>query len=125
MAIINRLRTGDHVICSDDVYGGTQRFLRKVSVPNHGLQADFVDLTNLEELQNAFKPNTKVEHGREYDQLNIQMVWFESPSNPLLKVVDISAVSQAAKKFNPEIIVVVDNTFMSPYFQVSFVKIYT
>ncbi len=45
------------------------------------------------------------------------MVWVESPTNPLLKVVDISAVSAAAKKFNPEILVVVDNTFMSPYFQ--------
>lgn len=48
----------------------------------------------------------------------LKMVWFESPSNPLLKVVDVAAVVAAAKKFNSEIIVVVDNTFMSPYFQV-------
>ncbi|CAI4230971.1 unnamed protein product [Auanema sp. JU1783] len=103
-AVINILKTGDHIICSDDVYGGTQRFIRKVSVPHHGLQVDFVDLTNLPELESAFKPNTKI-------------IWFESPSNPLLKVVDISAVVQIARKRNPEILVVVDNTFMTPYFQ--------
>ncbi|KAF8364322.1 cth-2 [Pristionchus pacificus] len=103
-AIVNKLKTGDHVICSDDVYGGTQRFLRKVSIPHHGLEASFVDLTKQGEIEKAFKPNTK-------------MVWFESPSNPLLKVVDIQAVVAAARKANPDIIVVVDNTFMSPYFQ--------
>ncbi|GMR36335.1 hypothetical protein PMAYCL1PPCAC_06530 [Pristionchus mayeri] len=103
-AIVNRLKTGDHVICSDDVYGGTQRFLRKVSIPHHGLEASFVDLTKQEEIDKAFKPNTK-------------MVWFESPSNPLLKVVDIQAVVTAARKANPDIVVVVDNTFMSPFFQ--------
>lgn len=104
MSVINFLKTGDHIVCSDDVYGGTQRFIRRVSVPNHGLQVDFVDLTILPNLEAAIKPNTK-------------MVWFESPSNPLLKVVDIAAVVQIAKKANPQIIVVVDNTFMSPYFQ--------
>lgn len=104
MAIINHLKTGDHIICSDDVYGGTQRFIRRVSVPNHGIQADFVDLTVISNLEKAIKPNTK-------------MVWFETPSNPLLKVVDIAAVVQAAKTANPQITVVVDNTFMSPYFQ--------
>ncbi|CAB3405176.1 unnamed protein product [Caenorhabditis bovis] len=104
MAIINMLKSGDHIICSDDVYGGTQRLIRLVSVPNHGLQVDFADLTNIANLERAIKPNTK-------------MVWFESPSNPLLKVVDIAAVVQAAKTANPQIVVVVDNTFMSPYFQ--------
>ncbi|CAD6198609.1 unnamed protein product [Caenorhabditis auriculariae] len=104
MAVINMLKVGDHIICSDDVYGGTQRFIRRVSVPHHGLEADFVDLTVLSNLPAAIKPNTK-------------MIWFETPSNPLLKVVDISAVVHEAKKINPHIYVVVDNTFMSPYFQ--------
>lgn len=104
MAIINMLRVGDHIICSDDVYGGTQRFIRRVSAVNHGLQADFVDLTNIGRLEEAFKSNTK-------------MVWFETPSNPLLKVVDITAVVQCVKRANSNILVVVDNTFMSPYFQ--------
>uniref|UniRef100_A0A158PCG3 cystathionine gamma-lyase n=1 Tax=Angiostrongylus cantonensis TaxID=6313 RepID=A0A158PCG3_ANGCA len=104
MAIINLLRAGDHIICSDDVYGGTQRFIRRVSVVNHGLQADFVDLTHIACLEEAFKSNTK-------------MVWFETPSNPLLKVVDIAAVVHCVKRVNSNILVVVDNTFMSPYFQ--------
>ncbi|GMR50426.1 hypothetical protein PMAYCL1PPCAC_20621 [Pristionchus mayeri] len=103
-AVVNRLKTGDHIICSDDVYGGTQRFIRQVSTPHHGLEASFVDLTKQGDLEKAFQSNTK-------------MVWFESPSNPLLKVVDIQAVVAAARKENPDIIVVVDNTFMTPYFQ--------
>lgn len=104
MAVINMMRGGDHIICSDDVYGGTQRFIRRVSVPQHGIEADFVDLTNIEFLEQSFKENTK-------------MVWFESPSNPLLKVVDIAAIVHTVKRVNPNILVVVDNTFMSPYFQ--------
>ncbi|RCN46990.1 cystathionine gamma-lyase [Ancylostoma caninum] len=104
MAVVNMLKAGDHIICSDDVYGGTQRFIRRVSVPQHSTQADFVDLTDLTKLQAAFKPNTK-------------MVWMETPSNPLLKVVDIAALVHTVKKTNPDILVVVDNTFMSPYFQ--------
>ncbi|KAK6737690.1 hypothetical protein RB195_020037 [Necator americanus] len=103
-AIVNMLKIGDHVICSDDVYGGTQRFIRRVSVPNHGLQADFVDLTDLAKFEAAFKPNTK-------------LIWMETPSNPLLKVVDIAAIVHTVKRINPDIVVVVDNTFMSPYFQ--------
>uniref|UniRef100_A0A915EVX9 cystathionine gamma-lyase n=1 Tax=Ditylenchus dipsaci TaxID=166011 RepID=A0A915EVX9_9BILA len=104
MSLSNIVKTGEHIICSDDVYGGTQRFFRKVAVQQHGLQVDFVDLTNLKLLSSALKPNTK-------------MVWFESPSNPCLKVVDIQAVVEIAKAFNKDIIVVVDNTFMTPYFQ--------
>lgn len=65
MAILNKLKVGDHVICSDDVYGGTQRFIRKISIPHHGLEADFVDLTEVSELQKAFRPNTKVSSPRD------------------------------------------------------------
>lgn len=104
MAMANIMKVGDHVLCSDDVYGGTQRFFRKVSVPRHGIEASFVDMTDLPAFEAALQKNTK-------------MVWFESPSNPLLKVVDIAAVVEITKKFSSDIIVVVDNTFMSPYFQ--------
>jgi cystathionine gamma-lyase len=105
MAITNYFKTGDHIICCDDVYGGTQRFFRRVSVPMHGLQTTLVDMTDdIPTFEKALQPNTK-------------MVWIESPTNPLLKVVDIAGIVTAAKKFNPEIIVVVDNTFMTPYFQ--------
>jgi cystathionine gamma-lyase len=104
MSLANILKTGDHIVCSDDVYGGTQRYFRRVSVPQHGIKLDFADLTDVENLKAVLKPETK-------------LVWVESPSNPLLKVVDIAAVVEVAKRHNKEIIVVVDNTFMSPYFQ--------
>lgn len=104
MALSCILKVGDHIISSDDVYGGSQRYFRKVSVEKHGIEFTMADLTDLDAFKAAFRPNTK-------------MVWFESPSNPLLKVVDIKSVVQIAKEFNKEILVVVDNTFMSPYFQ--------
>uniref|UniRef100_A0A914HYX5 cystathionine gamma-lyase n=1 Tax=Globodera rostochiensis TaxID=31243 RepID=A0A914HYX5_GLORO len=103
-AMANWLHAGDHLIMADDGYGGTQRYFRDVSVAHHGVQLSFVDMTKLDDLRAALRPNTK-------------MVWFESPSNPLLKVIDIEAVSKAVKAHNPESIVVVDNTFMSPFFQ--------
>ncbi|MFH4975981.1 hypothetical protein AB6A40_002690 [Gnathostoma spinigerum] len=104
MSIVNLLSHGDHIICSDDVYGGTQRFFRKVSTPKHGINVSFVDLTDTEAFKNAFVPETK-------------MVWCESPTNPLLKIVDIAAVASVTKKINKDVTVVIDNTFMSPYFQ--------
>uniref|UniRef100_A0A914VVF7 cystathionine gamma-lyase n=1 Tax=Plectus sambesii TaxID=2011161 RepID=A0A914VVF7_9BILA len=104
MAVANYFKTGDHIVCCDDVYGGTQRFFRRVSVPMHGLETTLVNMTCVHDFEKALKPNTK-------------LVWIESPTNPLLKVVDIAGVVSAAKQYNPEIIVVVDNTFMTPYFQ--------
>lgn len=84
---------------------GTQRFFRKVSVAHHGMELSFADMTLAENVKRLLKPNTK-------------MVWVETPSNPLLKIVDIAAVAAVVKEFNKDIWVVVDNTFMSPYFQV-------
>ncbi|VDN90526.1 unnamed protein product [Brugia pahangi] len=104
MAITNGLKSGDHIVCSDDVYGGTQRYFRKVSVPQHGLQISFVDMTDLKAFSQTLKNNTKI-------------IWLETPSNPLLKVVDIAAVVELTKTFRNDILIIVDNTFMSPYFQ--------
>uniref|UniRef100_A0A914YYD6 cystathionine gamma-lyase n=1 Tax=Panagrolaimus superbus TaxID=310955 RepID=A0A914YYD6_9BILA len=104
MSTINYLKTGDHIICADNVYGGTYEYLTTVSVPQHGLTVDFIDFTNLDNLKTALKSETK-------------MIWFESPSNPLLKLVDISEAVKIAKSYNKDILVVTDNTFMSPYFQ--------
>uniref|UniRef100_A0AC35G8T5 Cystathionine gamma-lyase n=1 Tax=Panagrolaimus sp. PS1159 TaxID=55785 RepID=A0AC35G8T5_9BILA len=104
MSTINYLKTGDHIICADNVYGGTYEYLTTVSVPQHGLTVDFIDFTNLDNLKTALKSETK-------------MIWFESPSNPLLKLVDISEAVKIAKSFNKDILVVTDSTFMSPYFQ--------
>lgn len=99
--ISHLLKQGDHVICFDDVYGGTFRLFDKV-MSHFGLQFTYVDLRDLNKLQEAIKPNTK-------------LVWIETPTNPLLKICDIEAISKIAKAKN--IITAVDNTFMSPYFQ--------
>lgn len=98
------LSSGDHIVCCDDVYGGTNRQLNKVLVPQFGIQVDFVDMTILDEVLKAIKPNTK-------------LVWIETPTNPTLKVADIQAIAQATKKVREDIVVVVDNTFCSPYLQ--------
>lgn len=99
--ILHLLKQGDHVIAMDDMYGGTYRLFDKV-LKNNGFEFSFVDLTRTENFSKAIKPNTK-------------MVWLETPTNPTLKLTDISAIVAIAKLKN--ILVVVDNTFMSPYFQ--------
>lgn len=99
--IMHMLPKGSKIICGDDVYGGTYRLFAKVFQDIHAFK--FVDTTNLENLKNeiaSFKP---------------ALIWLETPTNPLLKISDISAVSAMAKKAGT--LVVVDNTFMSPYFQ--------
>lgn len=99
--VMHILKSGDHIIAGDDMYGGTFRILDKV-MRLCGIEISFVDLTNADNFIKAVKPNTK-------------MVWLETPTNPTLKLVDIRKVSAEAHKHN--IIVAVDNTFMSPYFQ--------
>jgi cystathionine gamma-lyase len=99
--ILHSLNTGDHIICSDDVYGGTFRLFDKV-LTRFGIQFTFMDLTDLSKVEAAVKPNTK-------------MLWIESPTNPMLKIFDIAGLAKLAKA--KKLISVVDNTFMSPYFQ--------
>ncbi len=99
--IMHILKQGDHVIAMDDMYGGTFRLFDKV-LQHNGLQFTYTDLTKTENFEKAIKPNTK-------------LVWLETPTNPTLKLADIKSISALAKKHN--ILVVVDNTFMSPYFQ--------
>ncbi|KAL3084740.1 hypothetical protein niasHT_031625 [Heterodera trifolii] len=103
-AVSHLLHSGQHVIVSGDCNGGTKNYFDKVCVPHHGMELSFVDLTRLENLEKEFKPNTK-------------MVLFETPSNPLLKIVDIEAVCRMVRALSKDCIVVVDNTFMTPYFQ--------
>jgi cystathionine gamma-lyase len=104
--VLHLLQPGDHVLATDDLYGGTFRLFDKVfAADGKGLQFSYVDMTNPAALEKAFKPNTK-------------MVWIETPTNPMLKVIDLKAVISVAKKKGA--IVVVDNTFMSPYFQKPF-----
>lgn len=98
---LHLLKAGDHVIASDDMYGGTFRLFDKV-LRHHGLEFSYVDLTKVENFKEAVKPNTK-------------MVWIETPTNPTLKLVDIRKTAEFAR--TKGILSVVDNTFMSPYFQ--------
>ena len=100
-AVTQLLAAGDHVICCDDVYGGTFRLFDKV-LKKYNLEFDSVDLTVPQTLERHRKNNTR-------------LVWLESPSNPLLKLVDIEAIARIAKKHT--ILVVVDNTFATPFFQ--------
>lgn len=95
------LKKGDHVVSSDDVYGGTYRVFEKI-FRDFGLDFTFVDTSDLANVAAAVKPNTR-------------MLWLETPTNPLLKVVDLRAAVELAKKHG--MITVVDNTFASPYFQ--------
>lgn len=99
--IMHLLNEGDHVVAMDDMYGGTFRLFDKV-LKHHGLRFSYGDLTKVSEFERLIKPETK-------------MVWLETPTNPTLKLVDIVAISKIAKAKG--ILVAVDNTFMSPYFQ--------
>lgn len=100
-AILHQLKAGDHVVCCDDVYGGSFRIMDKV-YRKHGVDFTFVDMTDLKKTEAAFKANTK-------------LVWMESPTNPMLKILDVAALCALTKKKGA--VSVVDNTFMSPYFQ--------
>ncbi len=99
--IMHMLNAGEHVIAMDDMYGGTFRLFDKV-LKNQGLQFSYIDLTKVEIIEKSILPNTK-------------MIWVETPTNPTLKLADIRTICEIAHKKN--ILVVVDNTFMSPYFQ--------
>ena len=96
------LSPGDHVIVCDDVYGGTYRLFDKVRTRSAGLQFSYVDLTHTENLEKNIKPNTR-------------MVWIETPSNPMLKLMDLSKLISIAKKH--QLLTVVDNTFATPIIQ--------
>ena len=99
--VLSLLKSGDHIVAGDDLYGGTYRLLEKV-VKNWGVTTTYVDVDEVEVFKNAIQPNTK-------------LIWLETPTNPLLKIVDIEVISKIAKENN--LILVVDNTFASPYFQ--------
>jgi len=100
--ITQLLKSGDHLVAMDDLYGGTNRYFRKVA-SKMGIETSFVDATNAQKVAEAIKPNTR-------------MVWIETPTNPTLKVVDIEAVAKITHK-HENIFLVVDGTFESAYFQ--------
>ncbi|MDF2570831.1 MAG: mccB 1 [Sporomusa sp.] len=103
-SILMLYRPGDHIIITEDCYGGTYRILDKV-LSQFGLTATFVDTGNIEQVQQAIQPTTKA-------------ILLETPTNPLMKIADIKAIVALARESNETPIhVIVDNTFLSPYFQ--------
>jgi cystathionine beta-lyase/cystathionine gamma-synthase len=100
-AIIKTLKPGDHVLSTNDLYGGTYRLFRQVFEP-YGIEFSFVDMTNLEEVKSSIKESTKI-------------VWIETPTNPLLRVIDIEEVAKISSEVGA--LSIVDNTFASPYLQ--------
>ncbi|MCP6760263.1 MAG: cystathionine gamma-synthase [Fischerella sp. CENA71] len=99
--VLSLLKSGDHIVAGDDLYGGTYRLLERV-VKNWSVTTTYVDIDDINNFENAIQSNTK-------------LIWIETPTNPLLKIIDIAALASIARQRN--IILVVDNTFASPYFQ--------
>jgi cystathionine gamma-lyase len=100
--VLDMLDSGDHVIASDDLYGGTYRLLHRVRQRSAGLKFTLVDMGNIAAIEAAIRPETK-------------LIWIETPSNPMLKLIDIEAVAALAKRHG--IISAADNTFASPIVQ--------
>ena len=100
--VLEMLDSGSHVIAMDDVYGGTYRLFERVRRRSAGLDFSWVDLSDAAAFEAAIRPNTK-------------LVWIETPTNPLLKLVDIERIAAIARKHG--LIVAVDNTFSSPILQ--------
>lgn len=101
MAVFSLLNPGDHIILTDDIYGGTFRIVGDI-FGKYGITHTYVDMSDLEAVKAAIRPETK-------------MFFLETPTNPLMKVADIKAVSEIAKSIGA--LTVVDNTFLTPYFQ--------
>lgn len=99
-AIVHLLASGDHLYCVDDVYGGTQRYFRRIVSPNMGISIDFGSFSDPQSI--PFQEKTK-------------LLWLETPTNPTLQISDIAAVATVAK--GRDCLLAVDNTFCSPYFQ--------
>jgi len=99
---ITLLHTGDHVLAFDDLYGGTRRLFNRILDPHFKVEVTYADARDLRRTKEAIRSNTR-------------LIWLESPTNPLMKICDIAAIAEIAREAN--IPVVVDNTFLSPYFQ--------
>jgi len=99
--VLSLLSSGDHMVSCDDLYGGTYRIFERI-MSRYQVTTSYVTAGNIKEYEKAIRPNTK-------------LIWLETPTNPLLRLVDIQAVAEIAHRHN--LLLVVDNTFSSPYFQ--------
>jgi len=100
--ILSLLRSGDHIVAFDDLYGGTRRLLSRIFSERFNINVTYVDARNPVEIEKNLRPETR-------------LIWLETPTNPLLKLCDIQKISDIAHQNDS--LVIVDNTFMSPYFQ--------
>jgi len=100
-AVFQILKKGDHVVVGSEVYGGTYRLLEKIFKP-WGLEISFINIDEINNFESSIRKNTK-------------LIWIETPTNPLLKIIDIKSLSRISKKNN--VLLAVDNTFATPYFQ--------
>jgi cystathionine gamma-lyase/cystathionine beta-lyase/cystathionine gamma-lyase/homocysteine desulfhydrase len=100
-AIVSMLKSGDHVVCGNDLYGGTPRLFNQV-MAGFGLEFSYIDTSDAEKVERGLRKNTR-------------MVYVETPTNPLMRLSDLEAISQICRR--KKVSLVVDNTFMSPYFQ--------
>ena len=100
-AVVSMLKSGDHVVCGNDLYGGTPRLFNNV-MADFGLQFSYVDSSDVKNVERAIRKNT-------------QMVYVETPTNPLMRLSDLAAIGEICR--HKKVALVVDNTFMSPYFQ--------
>lgn len=103
VTVMHLVKSGDHVVCIDDVYGGTQRYFRRILGPTAGVDFTFADLSVPGELERAIRPGAT------------KLVWLETPTNPTLKVSDIAACAVTAHSAGA--LLICDNTFASPFFQ--------
>lgn len=100
-AIIKLLKTGDEVISTNDLYGGSYRIFTKIFEP-FGIKFKFISMDDASQIEQAITPNTK-------------LIWAETPTNPMMNIIDIATISKVAKKHN--VLLAVDNTFATPYLQ--------
>ena len=101
--VLRLLKPGDKIIAGDDLYGGTYRMFTQL-FQKYGLEFSYVDMNSVENVTNAITQKTK-------------LIWIETPTNPLMKIADIQAISSAVKNINTAILIAVDNTFATPYLQ--------
>jgi cystathionine beta-lyase/cystathionine gamma-synthase len=100
-SLISLIKTGDHIIISENVYGGTYRLFEK-TIKNFGINFSWIDISNINEIENVLRDETKI-------------FYVETPTNPMLNIIDLKTIAEISKKYN--LISVCDNTFMTPYFQ--------
>src|SRR5215469_6810886 len=100
-ALVTMLKSGDHVVCGNDLYGGTPRLFNQV-MSDFGLEFSYIDTTDANNVERAIRKNTR-------------MVYVETPTNPMMRISDLAAISEICRR--KKVALAVDNTFMSPYFQ--------